>query len=111
MHSSLTISARTKKFSYFTFKVYFQVIIVQTFLKFLFNQLVVLCNFNTKNSLFIAIEIINEIYFFFYNFALNVILATQQLQINHLYLTKSTCLNSILVETNTLNMIVKMWLF
>ena len=59
MHSSLAISARTNKFSYFTFKVYFQVIIDQTFLKFLFNQLVVLCNLNTKNSPLIAIEIVN----------------------------------------------------
>ena len=64
MHCILSISARTNKFSYFTFKVWFEAIIDQTSLKLLSNQYVIACNLNAKNSFFIATEFINEWIFF-----------------------------------------------
>ena len=107
IHCTLAISTKTNKFSYFTFKVYFKVIIDQTSLKLLSNQSVVAYNLNAKNSLFIATEFINRGIFL-------QPISTPYWPYNNFkstipQLVKPICLDGILIEPNTLNTVM-MWL-
>ena len=60
MHYALAISVKINKFSYFIFKILFQMIIDQTYLKLLSNLSIVVCNLNAKNNFFNATKFINE---------------------------------------------------
>ena len=105
MHYALAISVKINKFSYFIFKVLFQMIIDQTYLKFLSNLSIVVCNLNAKNNFFNATKFINERIF---NPQFHI-----QLHIDHIATSNQslptsqlTYLDGILVGPNILNVIM-----